>query len=191
MSNRNNILAAILANQPDAAPLPDISHFNYLYAGEDAVEKFITVSTGIGSSVHRVSDMMQVSKLIGEKFPQGRVISNLPEFAHMPLVDEVHTYADVELSIFKTRFGVAENGAMWVTEADISERVLPFICQHLVLIVNAGDILSTMHQAYERIADAEYSYATFISGPSKTADIEQSLVLGAHGPRSLTVFIIG
>jgi L-lactate dehydrogenase complex protein LldG len=35
-----------------------------------------------------------------------------------------------------------------------------------------------------------YGFATFIAGPSKTADIEQSLVLGAHGPRSLIVFLI-
>lgn len=51
-----------------------------------------------------------------------------------------------------------------------------------------------MHAAYDRIAALEaaaaYGFSTFIAGPSKTADIEQSLVLGAHGPISLTVFLL-
>ncbi len=47
-----------------------------------------------------------------------------------------------------------------------------------------------MQQAYERIGDLDYGFGTFITGPSKTADIEQSLVLGAHGARGLTVFLM-
>jgi L-lactate dehydrogenase complex protein LldG len=47
-----------------------------------------------------------------------------------------------------------------------------------------------MHDAYKRIGLAPYTYGAFIAGPSKTADIEQSLVLGAHGPKSMTVFIL-
>ena len=47
-----------------------------------------------------------------------------------------------------------------------------------------------MHHAYDRIAQAEYPFGLFLAGPSKTADIEQSLVLGAHGSRSMTVFLL-
>ncbi|MNW08326.1 Lactate utilization protein C [compost metagenome] len=47
-----------------------------------------------------------------------------------------------------------------------------------------------MHEAYQKIADSVYGFGTFIAGPSKTADIEQSLVLGAHGPKNMTVFIL-
>ena len=74
--------------------------------------------------------------------------------------------------------------------ASFPERVLPFITQHLVLIVNKADILPTLHEAYETIGQQQYGYGTFIAGPSKTADIEQSLVLGAHGSRSLWVFLM-
>jgi L-lactate dehydrogenase complex protein LldG len=48
-----------------------------------------------------------------------------------------------------------------------------------------------MHQAYERLQGREYNFGVFIAGPSKTADIEQSLVLGAHGARTMTVFLVG
>lgn len=66
----------------------------------------------------------------------------------------------------------------------------PFIAQYLAIIVNKKDIIPTMHQAYERIGNQEYGFGTFIAGPSKTADIEQSLVLGAHGARGLIVFLL-
>lgn len=47
-----------------------------------------------------------------------------------------------------------------------------------------------MHQAYDCIGNQEYGFGTFISGPSKTADIEESLVIGTHGARGLMVFIM-
>ena len=101
-----------------------------------------------------------------------------------------HTFADVELAIIKGEIGVAENGASWVPENNLQHRVMPFICQHLAIILDKNSFVPSMHQAYEKIGAADYGYGAFIAGPSKTADIEQSLVLGAHGPRSLSVFVI-
>jgi L-lactate dehydrogenase complex protein LldG len=84
---------------------------------------------------------------------------------------------------------VAENGAVWVTEELMGDRALPFICEHLVLVIERPAIYPTLHEAYAQIGNADYNFATFVAGPSKTADIEQSLVLGAHGPKSLTLFL--
>ena len=72
----------------------------------------------------------------------------------------------------------------------IGNRVLPFIAQHIAVVVNKENVVATMHDAYDKIGDVDYGYAAFIAGPSKTADIEQSLVLGAHGPKTMTVFLI-
>ena len=47
-----------------------------------------------------------------------------------------------------------------------------------------------MNEAYRRLADADYDYGVFMSGPSKTADIEQALVFGAHGPIRVTVVLV-
>ena len=101
-----------------------------------------------------------------------------------------HAFSDLELAIVSASLAVAENGAVWITEDLVQERVLPFIAQHLALIIRPENIVPTMQEAYEQIGNAAYGFGTFIAGPSKTADIEQSLVLGAHGPKSLLVFIM-
>ena len=133
----------------------------------------------------------------GQEAPDG---SHAPDGLHAHLLvdvhasDDPHTLENVDLAILPAHFGVAENGACWITESQMLHRALPFITQPLALVIHRRDIVADMHQAYDRIAGLEsaapYGFATFIAGPSKTADIEQSLVLGAHGPISLTVFLL-
>jgi L-lactate dehydrogenase complex protein LldG len=84
---------------------------------------------------------------------------------------------------------VAENGAIWINNTCFPHRIIPFITEHLILKVNAANLVPTMHEAYQQIGFNDISYGVFIAGPSKTADIEQSLVIGAHGPKALTVII--
>lgn len=95
--------------------------------------------------------------------------------------------AEVEVLEIDGEFGVAENGAIWLIEEALPHRVAPFICQHLVIHVQK--IVPHMHAAYEELKKPSSSFGLFLAGPSKTADIEQSLVIGAHGARSLTVVI--
>jgi L-lactate dehydrogenase complex protein LldG len=115
-------------------------------------------------------------------------------------IEDPHALAGVDVAILPGEFGVAENGAIWVTDRVARWRAVYYICQHLVLVLPACEIVDNMHAAYERLRTAgavgssafsEPMFGAFISGPSKTADIEQSLVIGAHGPRSLTVFLVG
>jgi L-lactate dehydrogenase complex protein LldG len=87
-------------------------------------------------------------------------------------------------------FGVAENGAVWLEDKDLPHRIVPFITQHLILALDTDKIVATMQDAYQRIDLKSTGYGVFISGPSKTADIEQSLVYGAHGAKELTVVLI-
>ncbi|WP_423128742.1 LutC/YkgG family protein [Gaoshiqia sp. Z1-71] len=85
------------------------------------------------------------------------------------------------------QFGVAENGAIWLDESDFNNRLLPFVAEQLVIVLNKENIVANMHTAYQRINLENTGFGVFISGPSKTADIEQSLVYGAHGARTATV----
>jgi L-lactate dehydrogenase complex protein LldG len=98
----------------------------------------------------------------------------------------------VEILVVPGSFIVAENGAVWVNAGkpgSASNRSLLFLAEHLFLVVDAGEVAGNMHEACERIRADQASYGTFISGPSKTADIEQALVIGAQGPRRMTLIL--
>ena len=193
MSSREKILATVLHNQPKLTPLPDISIFKV--HNQDIVQKYIDTFIGIGGKIFSVESIDAVKILIPENFDiTKRIVTTLPELTdvaelYSPTADP-HSFQDVELAIINAHFSVAENGAVWLTEPVMGHRILPYICQHLAVIVSATSIVSTMHDAYARIGEDEYGFGAFIGGPSKTADIEQALVMGAHGPITMTVFII-
>jgi len=102
-----------------------------------------------------------------------------------------HELAGVDVAIVAGEFGVAENAAVWVNGQTLRHRAVLFLAQHLVLVVPREAMCDNLHEAYTRLGFDGAGYGVFVSGPSKTADIEQSLVIGAHGPRSLTVILQG
>ncbi len=104
---------------------------------------------------------------------------------------DVRQCRDVRLAVVNGELAVAENGAVWVDASRLRHRGLLFLAESLVLVVDGKNIVPNMESAYGRIDFGPVRSGYFISGPSKTADIEQSLVIGAHGARSLVVIIIG
>jgi L-lactate dehydrogenase complex protein LldG len=193
MGTREKILQAVLNNQPAVSPLPDIGIFK---GGEkDVVQEYIDTFIGIGGKAFTVDDFASVKPLIREHFDNSkRMVTTLPELGDLLEVysaqADPHSFEDVELAVMQAQLAVSENGAVWLPEHLMGQRILPFICQHLAVIVKAETIVPTMHEAYHQIGEGQYGFGAFIGGPSKTADIEQALVMGAHGPISMTVFIV-
>jgi len=196
MSSRGNILNAVKASQPDYTPLPQMDYPGNKNTGEvNLQEKFAASLTAIGGKAEIVSTMQDSRDYI-QKLDKGkRSITTVPMLDD--LLEQIssglpsaQSLQDVDYAVIEAGIAVAENGAVWVTEEGLGIRALPFICQHLIAIIRVENIVPDMHQAYEMIGSRQYGFATFIAGPSKTADIEQSLVLGAHGPRSMTVLIV-
>lgn len=194
MSQRDQILRAIRGNQPELTPVPDLPRFDDYFG--DPLVKFSEVLTMIGANAVRVADFESIRTYLPQHFDLSKpVFSTIPELSELAFANAVYGRAQdlhtTELFILPAEFGVAENGAVWLTDAGLPERAVPFIPEHLAVVIPRHAILRTMHEAYERIGQQAYGWAAFIAGPSKTADIEQSLVLGAHGPRSMTVLILG
>lgn len=192
MSSRDKILAAVKQSQPELLPLPDVFP---LGDKKGELSQYKNVLESIGGKVYTVSTIEEVTKELINIFPEAKRIVSAVTTIEMHLLSDHqnlvhHSLHDVDVAIVKAKLAVAENGAVWVTEDDLKIRVLPFICEHLIAIVDEEAMVANMHQAYQQIAENDYGFGVFIAGPSKTADIEQSLVLGAHGPKTMTVFVL-
>ena len=193
MSSREKILKEVAKNKPAAVPLPEMSFSQG--NREDVVERFLAVLPSIGGSGKLVDGWEEVQSFLQQKTGEGgEVVNGIPHL--LPYNAEEYTgktgseLQQVQTVFLQGEIAVAENAAIWLPEEKMVNRLLPFICEQLVLVIHEENIVANMHEAYARVTVDKDGYGVFIAGPSKTADIEQSLVIGAHGPLSLEVFII-
>ena len=195
MGSKADMLAAIRRQKVPPTQLPSLDQAWIRY--DDPFAQFKSLVESVGGRCYAVSDAPQANRTLQENsaFTQARqTVSLVPGIGsgniELDAVDDPHRLETIDFAIVPGHFAVAENGAIWVTDEQIKHRAILFICQHLVLVVPKLEILNNMHEAYARMAFSGAGFGVFISGPSKTADIEQSLVIGAHGARSLTVFFV-
>lgn len=196
MESKQHILSALRRSRPPAVELPALEDAWIAYPDRKA--QFAAMLESVGGRVVRVDSAAAINAHLSEQafYSEAKRICSLVPAAcrgnvDLDLIADPHELADIDVAILPGEFAVAENAAVWVTDRGVKHRVIYFLVQHLVLVVPATEILDNMHQAYDRLAFDGPRFGVFISGPSKTADIEQSLVIGAHGPRSLTVFVAG
>ncbi|HLT07425.1 MAG TPA: LUD domain-containing protein [Cyclobacteriaceae bacterium] len=191
MNSRQAILDAIARNKPQATDLPVLLSFS---DDEDLVSKYTQSVTLNGGTAIEVESLSDIHTYIEENFLDGlqvvSLIDEIPGSIALSSISDPHELESVELAVVKGEFGAVENAAIWVSDKNLTHRVLPFIAQHLIIVLEKTNLVPNMHEAYRKINVSETGYGVFIAGPSKTADIEQSLVIGAHGARSLTVFLI-
>jgi L-lactate dehydrogenase complex protein LldG len=193
---KDEILSLLRKQVPLETPtLPEVLEGKWIRY-EDPVGHFSNLISAVGGSCFVVSGIDDViAQLQSYKAYQTaqRIYSQVAGIdSHFDLnsVDKPQQLDDLDFVIYPGEFAIAENGAIWVTDKDLKHRVIFFITQHLVLVVPKSQLLHNMHEAYQRVSFAEPRFGLFVSGPSKTADIEQSLVIGAHGCRSLQVFLV-
>lgn len=193
MSSKNQILDSIKQHTGARYEMPDLNAVHGI-SYPDKIAQFILIMKQVGGEAVVVKDKENVNDLIMNRYPDAKKIGSvLPDITCANFnPDDIDNPAELDgtdVAIIRGRLGVAENGAVWI-EQDIKQRALYFISENLVILLEHDKIVDNMQEAYKRITTGEYGFGTFISGPSKTADIEQALVMGAHGARGVTVLLV-
>ena len=203
MSSKEDILKKYRANVRERFDMPDLSDIRAI-TYPDPLLQFMNMTKSVGGNAIEVDEGRDVNELIRELYPDAKEIaSNLPEITIATRnPDEVGRARDLngtDVGVIRGMFGVAENGCIWIPQ-QMKEKAVCFISENLIILLPKSQIVNNMHEAYRRIAQHEaksgveqfdqYGYGTFISGPSKTADIAQVLVMGAQAARSATVLLL-
>ena len=195
--SREEILAAIRRQRLPEAALPRLADGPWI-TYPDPASQFETVLRTVGGHCVRsatIDDGRRELENLAAYATAAKIYSIVPGIDNRNVdphaVTDPHQLQDIDFAVLPGHFAVAENAAVWVTDEGVPHRAIYFIAQHVALVVPATEIVHNMHEAYERLRFETSGFGCFVSGPSKTADIEQSLVIGAHGARSLTVFLIG
>ncbi|MDO4214875.1 MAG: LUD domain-containing protein, partial [Bacteroidales bacterium] len=195
MSSKSEILGRLRANVRETYDMPDLSFKKLTF--EDPVAEFIKqTTTTAGAKLVELKPTDDINEKIREAFPNAKVIaSNLPGVKADKNPDEVERAQDLDgtdVGVIEGGVACAENACVWVP-MNMKQKAICFISESLILIVSKKNIVSNMHDAYKKLEEmgetSKYGFGTFISGPSKTADIEQTLVYGAQAATALTVFL--
>lgn len=194
-NSKTAVLDRLRTRPVKVPPLPDIDGDKLVHF-DDPVEHFSEVLKLVGGEAHLVDgpeDARQILEAIDVFRDAERVASLVPDFVpgnfDVSSIEDPHDLEALDWVIAPGEFFVAENGAIWVDGTVLPHRVMLFIPQYLAIVVSRSEFVHHMHAAYARINKPLPRFGVFVSGPSKTADIEQSLVLGAHGCRTLQVFL--
>ena len=193
MSSKEDILKKYRANIHEQYDMPDLSDIKAV-TYPDPLLQFMNMTKNVGGNAIEVEKGRDVNTIISELYPDAKEIaSNLPEITIATRnPDEMGSALDLngtDIGIIRGMFGVAENACVWIPQ-QMKEKAVCFISEHLVILLSKSQIVNNMHEAYRRIEFNDYGYGTFISGPSKTADIAQVLVMGAQAARSATVLLL-
>ncbi len=195
MSNKEDILKKYRSNIHERFEMPDLSDITPI-TYKDPLSQFIEMSKNVGGNIIEVKENQDINALVKELYPDAKEIaSNLSEITiatrNPDTIENAQALNGTDVGIIRGMFGVAENGCIWIPQ-QMKEKAVCFISENIVILLRKSQIVNNMHEAYKQIAfDSKYDgYGTFISGPSKTADIAQVLVMGAQAARSVTILLM-
>lgn len=189
---KEDLLAKIRANIHTTYDMPSFDEMKGVQYS-DPLKQFVEMSKTVGGRVVELEAGQDINDVIKVCYPEAKVIaSNLPEVTianrNPDTVAEANDLNGTDVGVVRGVFGVVENGCIWIPQT-MKEKAVCFISEYLVILLDRKQIVNNMHEAYRRIEFNSYGYGCFISGPSKTADIAQALVMGAQAARGVTVVL--
>ena len=191
MTSRDDILSAVRAARPAPVARPDVdARVSILAPSADAVGAFVAAAEAASARVVR-GRRAELATLLASVYPPvGRQVSGMLDADPSGAAQLPHSFADTDVFVCEAVLGVAENGAVWLPLSRLRHRAALFLATNVIVVLDRARIVDDLHRAYAAIDISEEGFGVFVAGPSKTADIEQSMVIGAHGAKSLTICLL-
>ena len=190
--SRESILGRCRAAIGKHYPMPDLDAI-CATTYPSPYDKFVEMSRSGGCKVIEAEEGFSLDALIRATYPDAKKIaSNMEEVKCATVNPDTASPQELDgtdVGVIPGDFGVAENGCVWVPQT-MRDKAVEFISESLVIVMKRECVVSNMHEAYARIRFNSYNFGAFISGPSKTADIAQVLVLGAQAARQVTLVLV-
>jgi L-lactate utilization protein LutC len=187
-SARESILGSIrthLAASPSVDAYPVNPANPVILSNSDPVNQF-------KESVESVSGHCIVTTDATDVLKQILADLNLQRIAYSANPPNAHDIFGFDVGISTAQAAIAETGTLVLDSSCERHRLVSLVPPVHIAIVNASAIVETLGEALTLLQQKEISPAiTFITGPSRTADIELTLAIGVHGPQQLYVIVDG
>ncbi|MEP7000734.1 MAG: LUD domain-containing protein, partial [bacterium] len=175
--SRDAILNAIRAVRPAPVARPNVAErISSAPPLADAELAFANAAEAASARVIR-GRRADLAALIEAAYPPiGRNVSAMHDIEASAPTELPHSFENTDVFICEAVLGVAENGAVWLPLSRLRHRAALFLALNVIVVLDAEKVVSDLHRAYASIDASADGFGVFVAGPSKTADIEQSLV---------------
>ena len=169
---------------------------------EDSLERFIRKFESRAGTTQRVASLAEVpvaveayrqAKDLPPRVMMGAALAGLPWPSEWE-IDHGPAGREATLSVTPCLAGIAETGSLMLAASPQSPTTHNFVPDDHVVVLEVGRIVAHFEDAWAvlRARPEGIPRATnIVSGPSRTADVEQTIQLGAHGPRRVHVILVG
>lgn len=174
-------------------------------------EQFKVRAEGVGAELHRCNNRSEALDFI-QAFLQQEGIANAPQatavWAAGPFLTGIdtaqlcevnpglcfnvnrETAATAKIGICEMGWALADTGSLVADQTAVEQRLASTLPAIHIAIIGTDRILADKAAVFSRISPATSRYIAFITGPSRTADIERVLTIGVHGPKRLVILFI-
>jgi L-lactate dehydrogenase complex protein LldG len=208
---RDRILERLRSNRPTAAPAPEVYQKPLGWDLEQRIAAFTERMQAVRGEVHRVaraSAIEWLARKLPERGLQQVLVGNGPlgdqVAARAPATVNIRRYeqpiegwksalfSEVDVAITSARAGLAESGSLVLWPDADEPRLMSLVPPVHIALLDANRLYENFAAAIaaENWADGMPTNALLVSGPSKTADIEQTLAYGIHGPKQLITLLL-
>lgn len=172
---------------------------------EEQVELFVKKSGELFTTVERVATLAEIPGriadwLAGHNLPSRLKISPDPLLDRIPwadrpmlAVEKGRAAIEDTASVTPAFAAIAETGTLMMCSSADRPSTLNFVPDNHIVVLGRAQVTGTLEQALEKLREFSPEMPrtlNLISGPSRTADIEQQMIMGAHGPRRLHVILV-